>query len=350
MRRTGNLLAAALLLAVPVASHSSEDPLEKEYARLAAYVRDNKATDDNWQQLKGAVTPALDTAGKALKSGHRLYALARTAAALGYISAARWIEELPASQKSDAGFQAQWAKLGKELAPELKPPSPTTYQDLSPAAVRALAEASLQQVKGLYDASLEYGLATEVRFGLMNLGIARAQREQVALFRAASRKEALTPPPLRPLDDEIDALQKELLAAYRPPVSVDHHPDFIGANSTLNEARQLNDAGLLEGALLRYLQAAVRLGMLKTPAPTIDAPTLTAKLDEVSARLKQGGVDNSIGLYFVDAAATEGAGPLAAAVVSDVFPRYFAALEPAKAAPPRPKPEVTVTLVRWPYT
>jgi len=48
MRRTGRLLTAAVLLAVPLASRSSEDALEKEHARLAAYVRDNKATDENW--------------------------------------------------------------------------------------------------------------------------------------------------------------------------------------------------------------------------------------------------------------------------------------------------------------
>ena len=37
--------------------------------------------------------------------------------------------------------------------------------------------------------------------------------------------------------------------------------------------------------------------------------------------------------------------------VDDVLPRYVAALEPAKAATVAAKPpEVTVTLVRWPYT
>jgi hypothetical protein len=39
-----------------------------------------------------------------------------------------------------------------------------------------------------------------------------------------------------------------------------------------------------------------------------------------------------------------------AVLVADVLPRYFAALEPARPAPSRPAPKVTVTLVRWPYT
>ena len=43
--------------------------------------------------------------------------------------------------------------------------------------------------------------------------------------------------------------------------------------------------------------------------------------------------------------------PAEVAVVEDVLPRYFAALEPAKptAAAAKP-PAVVVTLVRWPYT
>jgi hypothetical protein len=40
---------------------------------------------------------------------------------------------------------------------------------------------------------------------------------------------------------------------------------------------------------------------------------------------------------------------LAAAVSTDVLPR-FAALEPARPGTPKPAPQITVTLVRWPYT
>jgi hypothetical protein len=41
---------------------------------------------------------------------------------------------------------------------------------------------------------------------------------------------------------------------------------------------------------------------------------------------------------------------IAAAIVADVLPRYFAALEPARPEPPKVAPRVMVTLVRWPYT
>jgi hypothetical protein len=62
------------------------------------------------------------------------------------------------------------------------------------------------------------------------------------------------------------------------------------------------------------------------------------------------GVDPSLARLFLETAESEGAGPIASAIVADVLPRYFAALEPARALPPRPAPRATVTLVRWPYT
>jgi hypothetical protein len=51
------------------------------------------------------------------------------------------------------------------------------------------------------------------------------------------------------------------------------------------------------------------------------------------------------------ASAAPGTTPAAtAALATDVLPRYFAALRPAVPAPPKPKPQAVVTLVRWPYT
>ena len=43
-------------------------------------------------------------------------------------------------------------------------------------------------------------------------------------------------------------------------------------------------------------------------------------------------------------------GETANVIFTDVLPHYFKALEPAVKKPSQPKPEVTVTLVRWPYT
>jgi hypothetical protein len=223
--------------------------------------------------------------------------------------------------------------------------------------VRALGEAALPQVRIYYEASLEYGRNTMPDAGLFYLGVAQAQQEFTAFCRTLSRPSTLGAPPLRALDPELDALEAEVLAAYRPPASIDRHPEFIAASSTLKEARELNTLGLRYGALLRYLQARLRFAPLRpSPAP-IDAAALAGRLRELDRRLSASGLDDSLGRLFLEAAQADvaamkpGESPAAAAAIAtDVLPRYFAALEPARPAAPGPAPRATVTLVRWPYT
>jgi hypothetical protein len=91
--------------------------------------------------------------------------------------------------------------------------------------------------------------------------------------------------------------------------------------------------------------------------PAADADTVNRRLAEFDSRLSASKVDHSIGRTVLQAAqvdisnAEPGTMPPGAAIIAgDVLPRYFAALEPARPARPRPAPQVTVTLVRWPYT
>jgi hypothetical protein len=350
MRRPARPIALLALFPL-VASAAAPDPLAKELARRKAYLETSERQDEDWKHLKSAMTPALTSAENALAKGRRLYALGRLAAALPSLSASMYVESRSEGErKSDAAFEAEWTRQGTALASDLKAPSPAALDGVSPAAVRAIAEAAVPQVKNYYDASLEYGRNTMAEAGLYYLGLARAQREVVALCRTVSERSPVPPPPLRRLDAELDALEGEFLAAYRPPASIDKHSDFIAAAAAMKEARELNEAGLLRGALLRYLQSALRLATLRASSPALDAPALEAKVREFVGRLEKQPFDSTIGRYFAEAAVTEGAGATSSAIVDAVFPRYFAALEPAKPAPPRVKPEVTVTLVRWPYT
>jgi hypothetical protein len=48
--------------------------------------------------------------------------------------------------------------------------------------------------------------------------------------------------------------------------------------------------------------------------------------------------------------AAEGGAANAAVIAADVLPRYFRALDPPPPVPAPVAAEVTVTLVRWPYT
>ena len=347
-------LAAAALAPAPA------DPLAADIDRGAAYLRthDTDAKDELWADLKGYLTPAATKTEQALREGRRLLALQRLASWRPQLTAYQYVEGLSAERKETAAFEAAWTREGPTLGKEAPERAAAQVATLRPAAVRALAEAAQPQIRGYYEASLEYGRNTMPESGVFYIGSARGQRDFIELC-ATLREPADRPAPaLRSISGEIDALEKEILAAYRPPASIDRHSEFIGVSATLNEARELDEAGLRFGALLRYLQAALRFAALRpAPAAAPSAADLDQKLTGLDGRLRAGASDDTIGRIFLQSAQSEVAaassgGNLAsaAAIANDVLPRYFATLEPARPAAPAPAPAVTVTLVRWPYT
>jgi hypothetical protein len=362
MRRAAVPLALSILMAQlpagaagqPAPSARGGDRLSTELDRWTAFLRASDSTDDTWAQVKAVSAPVLDRARAALGAGRRLLATQLVVAARAPLSAAAYMQSPPATAVKDGvALEAEWKRMGGVLADRLGAPRAGALEGVRPAALRALGEAALPQARVFYDASLEYGRATAPESGLFYMGSARAAAETVDLCRSLSEAtgDAVHVRSVRP---EIEALQGDLLAAYRPPASVEHHPDFIAASSQVKEARELDDAGLVHGALLRYLQAAQRFYPLRgTAAP--DPARLAADLQALEARLSGGGSDQSLGRLFLERAreALEAKPPdpaVAQAIVSDVVPRYLAALEPARPEPPKAEPRFTVTLVRWPYT
>jgi len=354
------LFAFLLLAANAAAAPPAADPLADEVARWDTFLRTHVAagpTDTLWAEVKQGSEPALQRTQQALRDRHRLLALLRLSVAREGLAAAAYMSQrTPAERTERAPFEAEWARMGGVLRAALAPPAPATLEGLRPALVRALAEAAQPQVKVYYDASLDYGRSTTPESGLYYLGSAQAAQEFVGFLRTLPAHEAAAPPRLRALGPDLDALEGEMLAAYRPPLSIDRHRDFILAHSALKEARELDALGLRHGALLRYLQAAVRFAPLRAPAPAV-APDLRLRLDRLAAELGRERADHSIARLFLEVAeadlaehAQDGAAVNAAAVAADVLPRYRAALGPAPAPAPRPDPRVTVTLVRWPYT
>jgi hypothetical protein len=354
----GFLALALLTLADRGRAEETKDPLAAEIERWSVYLRGNTSTDEMWTQVKQGTEPGLARAGEALKDGRRLLALQRLAAARVNLAATVYLDQRPADQRnSEAGLESEWTRLGQTLRDDLAPPSPRAFDGVAPAAVRAMGEAAFLQVRVYYEASLEYGRSTAPRYGLFYLGVAESQRQFAAFCRTLSAPSSRRAPAVRALRAELDALEAEILAAYRPPASIDKHSEFIAASAALKEARELDAAGLRYGALLRYLQAAQRLAAI-VPAPgPFDRVAIARRLSEAEARFSTGGVDHTIGALLVEtaradlAATVPDATPsIAAAIGSDVIPRYLAALEPARREPARPAPRVTVTLVRWPYT
>jgi hypothetical protein len=352
-------MVVALGITGPANGRAAEgsDPLAEEIARWAAFLRGHTATDEIWKEIKEGGEPALARAQQAQRDGRRWLALLRFASVRADLMAAAYMGERSTRERKETdAFVAEWKRMGSVLRDDLRAPSPTALADVRPAAVRALGESALARVRVYYDASLDYGRSTTPDSGLFYLGSAQAERDFAAFARRLAAPTALKPPPVRRLEAELDGLEGELLASYRPPASIDKHRDFISASSAVKEARELQAAGLGYGALLRYLQAVLRAAPLRAAGPP-DAAATTARLRELEARLGEGGVDHSLGRIFLEAAqsdlaehAADGAAATAAAVATDVLPRYFAALGPEPPRAARSEPRVTVTLVRWPYT
>jgi len=352
-----------LLLAAPTRTSGDErgaqDPLATEIARWSTFLRDTKSFDENWKDLKQGMEPAMARVEAALKDDRRLLALERLSAVRMNLAGFAYVNSLPADKREDsAKLDSEWTRVGALLGAELSVPSRSALEGVQPAVVRAEGEAALPQVRNYYDTCLDYGRATTPWSGFFYLGVAQAQRDFVSFCKTLSAPTELKVPPIRSIAAELDALEADLLKAYRPPASIDRHPAFIGASAALKEARELDAAGLRYGALLRYLQAAMRIDPLRPDAQAPDPEGLPKRLEAFESRLRQGGVDHSIGRLYLETAqaniaaeAPPGANPaFAEAIARDVLPRYFAALAPAKPQPGKPAPSITVTLVRWPYT
>jgi hypothetical protein len=345
----------ALLLLVPGLTHASadepgsNDPLAAEIERWSAFLRDTTSSDENWKDLKPGMEPAMARAEAALKDGRRLLALERLSAVRMNLAGFAYVNALPFDKRGDAAsLDSEWTRVGALLGAEAAVPSPSALDGVQPAAVRAEGEAALPQVRNYYDTSLDYGRATMPWSGLFYLGVAQAQRDFVTFCRTISARTDLKAPKVRSLAVELDALEADLLRAYRPPASIDRHSEFIGASAALKEARELDAAGLRYGALLRYLQASMRIDPLRPDPPQPDPAGLPKRLEAFESRLRQGGVDHSIGRLYLETAQANPA--FAEAIARDVLPRYFAALAPVTPRPHKPAPSITVTLVRWPYT
>lgn len=353
--RFGLLLAIGTLATCGGRAGAVADPIADDVTRWKGYFAADTVTVGFVAQVKRSAATALTSADQALAKGRRALALLR----LGNVRANLEPALYPATRANVTleEVDAERARLASRFEPSalqsLIRPSGTSALGL------ALAQASAMQARQTFDASPAYGEATEPLFGMYYLAQGVSYLDHAAFVARAGaslRSAGERPPKLRSLAYEIRALRDEMLAAYKPPLSIDRHPEYIGASSATKEALEYEAAGLREAALLRYLQAALRFVPLQPSAAPLPATALAAKMDAARKQLAEPGVDHSIGTLFLEVAASDvdtassGHANIASAIVDDVLPRYFAALRPAVATAAFKRPEVTVTLVRWPYT
>ena len=369
----------SLLLAVAIAAPAvlacgdvapKGDPLAEAIRSGSTYLRTSRDSTDLWTQVRDASAPAYARAQRALDEHHPLLALQRLSSAQVNLAAWQYASSHPEAFRDDTtGLAARWLREGDSLQAYLGRPAraargrvrglPDPRERLAsfhPAAIRALAETALPDVRIYYDTVLDYASSTQPVFGYFYIGVARNRRDFFELCATLSQESAPPEPPFRSIAPELDTLEAHVLAAYRPPASLDRHSEFIGVSAAIKQARELDAEGFPRGALLQYLGAAQRFAAMRDPAP-LDSAALAARLAGFAARIAGDHLDHSIATLYLDAARSDLAGmkagevpPGAIRIATDVLPLYFAALEPAPPVVARPAPEATVTLVRWPYT
>jgi len=355
--------AAALLTGVILtwpaggcAPAGSSDALRQAAARCSDAIDADTTSDPLMREVRDAARPALARADAALEAGRRRLALFELSRAMPLVDALGYMTAHGDAGDSMDALEAEWNRMGGVLA-SAPAPEGAAGPEARSALAGALAEAALPQARIYYDASLDYARSTAPAAGLYYMGQGVAQEAFARFAERLPERGAGPAPAFRGLAGELDDLEGELLAAYRPPKSIEQHPRFIAAASGLKEARELDALGFHRGALLRYLQSSLRVQPLLEAPPRFDPRETPARLDAFEARLDRDRRDHGIGRLFLEMAradledTTAGATrEVAAGVAEAVLPRYLAALEPAAPRPEPAPPAVTVTLVRWPYT
>lgn len=354
----GSLLYILVFSIFAAGAPPDGDPLASEIARWKTYVANNHDTDEEWVGIRQTVEPLLKKAAEALSNGQKYYALHILGSVRYMLAARQYLDSVPADARTQLTvLDADWKKAGQTINPVLEGKGLPTLAG-QPAAVRAVAEVSLGEIRPYYEASLEYGRNTVADAGLFYIGSAFAQLEFARFCSTLSYEHPARQPDAPSLAQEMDGFENELLALYKPPASVDSHPLFIRTSGLLKEARELMSAGQTEGALYRYLNARLRLTGITGAGSPMTSEEAISRAAAAEKKFEEDPGDHSIARIFLEMGVSEAAdtgkdskgGQTARAVFDVVLPHYFASLQPAKAQPPKLAPLVTVTLVRWPYT
>ena len=248
------LLMAALLLPMVVTAQTAEEQVGKEIARLkqmAAALPEN----DDVKGMRPVLTGALDRAEQSLKAGRMLHSFDLLTQITPRLLALQFREQPRFAGADIKKFEADWRATGNEFAADESRFKQSSWEK-TPAAVRAMAEAAWSQVRVTYDAALPYAQNTSPATGYYYLGEARGALEWALFLRGLRFPKAEKTPEFRSVAPEITALEQKIGEAYKPPLSVDKHPQFIRLNATIKQAIELDSAGMHAGAgLYRYYVA-----------------------------------------------------------------------------------------------
>ena len=337
-----------IVFLVSTSFSATVDPVAAEIAKWKQFLEKHSSTSSNWKDIKESVEPLIQRAETASRAGQRNLALHVLAATQGNLAAQGYLDEHHVTAETKISeLEEEKNRLSKTLE------SPETLKNLDqlPASVRAVTEATHSEIKVYYDTSVDYAKATMPEYGFFYLGLSQAQLDFTKFLQTLREPDSKKQQKFPGLAEQIDDLENKLLAEYKPPASIEQHPNFIRASALIKQAHELYHAGMEYGALYRILYARQIVSRITDAGKSIDPEEVSRRTKEYASQLNSKDVDHSVALIFLELAnETPPNGENARAVFESILPMYFAAMKPPESQAKKESPSATVTLVRWPYT
>lgn len=328
MRRTAGFAILALALTSSMGFAGSEAPdraarVTAEIGRLEATLTEIAPKLPKELQNTDNVRAAIARVQHANGTEYRLYRLRDafvSVETLAFVAANR------SATESLERFDALWSKERPGF--EGIAPQPTGN-----VLERALIESASSRADRLFAASRPYAKASSPFSGVYYLGEADANRRFADFVRNGGTPGARIEksPTHARMISALDALEHSMLDFFNGDVT---SPNAIPVSVRLKEARELLAAGRVDGAALLAIEA--RLTMTRRGGPKGSYPPAT--------------IDPSASIAsLLNSWAADEQPPMDQAIRTEVVPFWASLLAPAKDKP-ESRAQVTVTLVRWPYT
>lgn len=334
------LVLLALALPVTAQAQTAAERIQAETIRLEKLLATLQVPDEEKLARRGTIASIRQNlqSGNLLLSLYRLQPLWVELTAQSYAASRAGIES-----QGTGSFEREWQSIKATLDEKEKRLRAMPSAASSAAAVEALIESALTQVRPLYQSGRLYGLNTTITSGLFYIGLATAHLDFSIFCRELRLERNGKPLPVQSLRAELSKLETSVLEAYSRMDSPENQPQFIRLNSTLKMALELDTESRARGALLKYMEATLYLSLLTTPGAggEKDLARLNAESRSTESRLKRAGVDHSIALIFSESAkaALEDAArgradaerlKRAAVIIDRLLPSYFEIMSGAK--------------------
>ena len=313
--------------------------------RMTAEIETARAglTADAPDDQRAAPLARLDRAKKALDRGHTYLA--------AYLTESPWegaknfsLVKASADITTSDAFLKKWTALGEPKS------APAPAGKTVPALVEAIAAVAEARGPITYHASRPYAEDGGMFGGLYYLADSHSVMQFAAMIRTLDWPSAGQRPAFRSIAGEINAFDMDMTTAYET-MEKTNHPTYIQASAALKQARTLNDRGQFTGALFEYLLSRYLF------APLRGTPQGDPSIERVNAARAEwpAGIDHSIGEMFLQLADEQlalggEARRNASSVLDDVIPAYRLAIAAPTATTTAANAQVTITLVRWPFT